>query len=475
LFTILLLFSPLVLSHEGHDHDHDHEHAHGDSHVVVLGDDTFEDKILSTDYVFVEFYAPWCGHCKRLEPEYEIVATNFKDDENVVIAKVDATQHVGVSTKYAIRGYPTLKLFVKGNPVEYEGGRTADEITQWLKKKSGPATLHITDQEAYDAFVAQSGTKIVAYISDTTLESWTTAASSGKLDDFALAHVTDGSFIGEREVNSAIILKPEEEPVVYSGSFDTEALVSWAQAEGYPLVDELAQKIWQRSTTSRKPLLAIFIKEKSEENDQLVQTIAQKFKGTILTSYSTAGPLAERWGASGKVLPTAILVKWVELDPKMIIYDEDSSPFTVETGEEFVESALKDEYKTYRKSEPIPETNDQPVKIVVGKNFDDIVLSTEKDVFVEFYAPWCGHCKNLAPVWDQLGEAFEDVPSVTIAKMDATANAAPEHLEIKGFPTLIFFPADNKAGIPYSGERDLENLREFVKTHASHSIKKEEL
>jgi len=81
----------------------------------------------------------------------------------------------------------------------------------------------------------------------------------------------------------------------------------------------------------------------------------------------------------------------------------------------------------------------------------------------------------LAPVWDQLGEAFEDIQTVTIAKMDATANAAPDNLEIRGFPTLIFFPADNKEGVPYNGERDLESLREFVVTHASRSVKKEEL
>jgi len=359
--------------------------------------------------------------------------------------------------------------------VDYEGGRSAEEIIQWLKKKSGPATLHINDKEAFDAFVDQAGTKIVAFTTDDTLTGWNTAASSGQLEDFILGHVTDASLFGDNAANSVVIYKQGEESVVYTGAFETEELVGWAQSEGYPLVDELAQKIWQRSSTSKKDLLAIFIQEQTDESNELVQALAQKFKGKVLTSYSTAASLAERWGASGKVLPTGILVHWVNADPKMIIYDEDSSPFTIETGANFIESALKDEYKTFKKSEPIPQSNDAPVKIVVGKNFDDIVLNTEKDVFVEFYAPWCGHCKSLAPVWDQLGEAFEDVQTVTIAKMDATANAAPETLEIRGFPTLIFFPADNKNGLPYNGERDLESLKEFVSSHASHSVKKEEL
>jgi len=441
---------------------------------VVLGDDNFDSYIEENKLVFVEFYAPWCGHCKRLEPEYEKVAATFKGgDDKVVIAKVDATQHPGVSSKYGVRGYPTLKLFSDGNPIDYEGGRSAEEITQWLKKKSGPASIHITDQEAMDAFAAQAGSKIVAYVTEGTVPKWMAAASSGQLDDFTLAHVTDDDLYGERTPDCAVILKPGEEPVVYSGPFETQEIVSWAQTEGYPLVDVLAQKIWQRSTTTHSPLLAIFMKEQNDETNEIVQTIAQKFKGKILTSYSTDPMLAERWGASGKMYPTAILVQWVGQDPKMVIYDEDTTPFTAESGEEFVESSLKGEYKTYRKSEPLPATNDLPVKVVVSKNFDDIVLDTEKDVFVEFYAPWCGHCKNLAPVWEQLGEAFEDVPTVTIAKMDATANAAPENIEIRGFPTLLFFPADNKAGIPYNGERDLENLREFVVSHASRSVNKE--
>jgi len=290
-----------------------------------------------------------------------------------------------------------------------------------------------------------------------------------------LAHITDPALYGGRAVDTAVILKPDEDPVVYSGAFDTDALVNWAQAEGYPLFEELAQKIWQRSSTSGSPLLAIFIADQSDANLALVKTIAQKFKGQMLFSYSTAVTLAERWGTSGKIFPTAIFVQWSGQEPKMTIFNEDAETFDVQTGEAFVTKALAGEYKTYRKSQPIPETNDEPVKILVGNNFDDIVMDKEKDVFVEFYAPWCGHCKNLAPIWDQLGEAFENVPTVVIAKMDATANAAPEHLDIRGFPTLFFFPADNKAGIPFNGDRDLESLRKFVIATASRTVDREEL
>lgn len=122
------------------------------------------------------------------------------------------------------------------------------------------------------------------------------------------------------------------------------------------------------------------------------------------------------------------------------------------------------------KSEEVPEGDaawDGHVRVVVGKTVDSIVKDPKKDVLLEVYAPWCGHCKALAPTYKKLAKRFADVDSVVIAKMDGTAN---EHADVEseGFPTLLFFPADEAtSSISYDeGDRSLLALTKFIKKHA---------
>ena len=95
---------------------------------------------------------------------------------------------------------------------------------------------------------------------------------------------------------------------------------------------------------------------------------------------------------------------------------------TLDHLKSFVQEFKSNKLSPFLKSEEIPADNSEPVKIVVGKNFKDIVLNENDDVLMEYYAPWCGHCKKLAPIWDQVAADFKDVPNLVLAKMDSTAN-----------------------------------------------------
>lgn len=105
----------------------------------------------------------------------------------------------------------------------------------------------------------------------------------------------------------------------------------------------------------------------------------------------------------------------------------------------------------YKSEDPPEEDKDGEVQIIVGKTVDKIVKDPTKDVLLEVYAPWCGHCKSLEPIYKKLAKRFVKIDSVVVAKMDGTAN---EHrdIEVQGFPTIMFFPAEEDAKpVPFEG------------------------
>jgi protein disulfide-isomerase A1 len=141
---------------QGHGHDHDHDHYPDpdqfdeefdneddldnysdlddseldsykepeidDKDVVVLKEGNFSDFVTKNKFVMVEFYAPWCGHCQSLAPEYAAAATELKAEE-VMLAKVDATEENELAQEYDIQGFPTVYFFVDGVHRPYPGPR----------------------------------------------------------------------------------------------------------------------------------------------------------------------------------------------------------------------------------------------------------------------------------------------------------------------------------------------------------------
>lgn len=110
--------------------------------VTVLDDtEDFEATALDTNKnVLVEFYAPWCGHCKQLAPTYEKVAKTFATESNCVVANVDATKNAKLAEKYGVQGYPTIKFFPAGDDKkgnDYTPGRTEQDFIDFLNEKCG--------------------------------------------------------------------------------------------------------------------------------------------------------------------------------------------------------------------------------------------------------------------------------------------------------------------------------------------------
>merc|ERR1712013_669662 len=137
---------------------------------------------------------------------------------------------------------------------------------------------------------------------------------------------------------------------------------------------------------------------------------------------------------------------------------------------EFLTQMQAGSLEPYLKSEAVPDNSANAVKVAVAKNFDELVTKSEKDVLVEFYAPWCGHCKKLTPIFDELGEKMAD-EDVEIVKMDATANDVPPQFDVKGFPTLYWLPKGSKKPTTYNGGREIDDFIKYIAEHASDELK----
>ncbi|XP_047490623.1 protein disulfide-isomerase A6 homolog [Penaeus chinensis] len=117
--------------------------------VIELTDSNFEKLVLkSDDFWLVEFFAPWCGHCKNLAPHWQKAATELKG--KIKMGALDATVHTVMASRYGVQGYPTIKYFHKGDVGDYDGGRTASDIVAWADDKAAanlppPEIVQITD------------------------------------------------------------------------------------------------------------------------------------------------------------------------------------------------------------------------------------------------------------------------------------------------------------------------------------------
>lgn len=448
------------------------------SDVHDLKQDTFADFIKSHDLVLAEFFAPWCGHCKALAPEYEDAATQLKE-KDIALAKVDCTEEADLCKEYGVEGYPTLKVFRGPDNVgTYQGARKAPAIVSYMTKQSLPAVSTLSS-ETLGEFKTADKVVIVAYFAaDDAASNSTFSSVAEKLrDDYLFGATNDAALAKVEGVQQpAIVLYKsfDEGKNTFEEKFDDEAITKFAKTAAIPLVGEVGPETYAGYMAAGLPLAYIFA-ETPEERTKLAETlkpIAQKHKGVI--SFATID--AKAFGAHAGNLnleqqwPAFAIQETVK--NQKFPFDQ-SKEITEENIGAFVQDFVDGKVEPSIKSEPIPEKQDGPVKVVVAHNYDNIVLDDSKDVLVEFYAPWCGHCKALAPKYEELGLLYESNPEfaskVTIAKVDATANDVPD--EIQGFPTIKLFPAGGKSDpISYSGSRTVEDLVQFVKENGKHGV-----
>ncbi|KZT19258.1 protein disulfide isomerase [Neolentinus lepideus HHB14362 ss-1] len=459
--------------------------AEGASDVIDLNPSNFQSLVNPESLMLVEFFAPWCGHCKALAPEYEQAASALKE-KSIKLAKVNCVDEADLCQAHGVQGYPTLKVFRDGEPTDYTGPRKADGIVSYMTKQALPAVTDVT-AENHEDFKKADRVVVVLYATSTSaapVPEFSLTANKHR-DDFLFGLTTDSAVSDAAGVSPPAIVvyrqfdEPQTEYPYPVGSATVKDIEDWVKELAIPIVDEVGAENYQTYAQSGKPLAYLFLDPTMENKQEYIGGIrptAAKYKGKINFVWIDGIKFGDH--ARALNLPEQKWPAFVIQDlAKQLKYPMDQSEeYSSEAVAEWVEKFANGELQPQLKSQPIPETQDEPVFNLVGKQFDEVIFDDSKDVFVEFYASWCGHCKRLKPTWDTLAEKFVEVKDrlliplllVISAKMEATENDLPPSVpfRISGFPTLKFKPAGSKEFLDYDGDRSLESLVAFVEEHA---------
>jgi len=372
------------------------------SDVLAYTADNFKDELAKNNH-FVMFYAPWCGHCKRLHPTWDELGKKFNTDDSseVVIAKVDCTVETSVCSDNDVTGYPTLKFFKKDggddSAEKYRGGRDKDNLVKFINKKLGAEP-----EETEEAMLPEEATA-----------------------DKGLYVLSDRSF------NLHVSKKDTFVKFYAPWCGHCQKLA--------PIWDDLAAEF-------EKDASVTVAKLDCTQSSALCQE--HGVKGYPTLSYFRNGKKVEDYRGARTLSELKVFV------------------------ESMKEEKGKDKAETADKVPEAPPKSD--VKFLDIDSFEGEIGSGV--TFVKFFAPWCGHCKRLAPTWDELAGKFSSADDVTVAKVDCTSDdnknkGLCSEQGVNGFPTLHIYK-DGKKVEEFSGKRTIEGLEAFVEKHRT---KKDEL
>ncbi|XP_039257318.2 protein disulfide-isomerase A4-like [Styela clava] len=458
--------------------------------VITLTDSNFNEVVDNANIILVEFYAPWCGHCKKLAPEYEAAAQELKKaDPPIPLAKVDATAETEVAKRFDISGYPTMKLFRKGQVYEYKGGRDKHGIVTYMQEQSSPPSVALADLKSTKNLLHQADDiTIIGFFTgedDSRLMVFQEAANNIR-EDFKFRHSFDESIadhLGTESGNVVVVhaerfhSKYEKSRNIFKVTDETKAsdIEAFINEKSLPLVGQ-RNGANARKRYTKRPLVVVYYavdfgfdyRKNTQIWREKVLEVANEMKD-VTFAIASEDEFNDELQKAG-LGDSSEDINVIAFDKEEKRYPmEPTDEFDSEVLSEFVTSFLAGDIKPKYKSAPAPKKNTGPVKVVVANNFDKIVMDESKDVLIEFYAPWCGHCKKLAPEYKKLGKKLKDNNDVVIAKMDAVANDVPHSkYKVEGFPTIYWAPKNSKdSPVKYEGGRELDDMLEYINKHAT--------
>ncbi|KAK7402299.1 hypothetical protein VNO78_14452 [Psophocarpus tetragonolobus] len=438
--------------------------------VIELNNENTERVINGNEYVFVVGYAPWCPRSAELMPHFAEAATSLKALRSpLVMAKLDADRFPKPASFLSIKGFPTLLLFVNATSHPYSGGFTANDIVIWASKKTGTPVIRISSMAEAEEFLRKYQTFLIGRFDKFEGPAYEEFVSAAKFDN-------ETQFVEVSQVELARVLYPDIKPTdcflgivkseperytAYDGAFTMNKILEFVECNKFPLVTKLTEMNSIRVYSSPVKLQVLVFANIDDFKNLLdpLQNIARTFKSKIMFIYvdindeNLAKPFLTLFGLE-ESKNTVVAAFDNGMSSKYLL---ESKP-AQSNIEEFCNNLVQGTLSPYFKSQPIPDNTEASVHVIVGKIFDEEILSSKKDVLLEVFTPWCINCEATSKQVEKLAKHYKGSSNLLFARIDASANEHPK-LQVNDYPTLLLYKADDKANpIKLSTKSSLKEL-----------------
>ncbi|CAO3598450.1 unnamed protein product [Absidia cylindrospora] len=416
--------------------------------------------------------------------------------DKVTMAEVDCSLHEELCIDHDIGSFPTIKLFRNGIPTLYDGPRQSHAITRYLLRQTQPTvTLEQDDQETLNTLRRLDNMVVVgsgsAHDDNTAYTTFKTLADEWR-DRYMFGWVATTNGTGN-DGNLVLYTRFDDHGDsidIYTGDRNAiDTIKTFIRHHTTPLFGPIGPDNYLDYEEAALPLAYLFIDSTFmlESFHDSMTALAQHHRGVINFVYIDADAYPEQADYLGinTTLPDDdddddddTATRTTSLWPAFVIQDTDFDRFVLsqkmvvnaDTIQTHVDRFLEHTLTPFLLSDPVPNApNDGPVKVVVGTQFHDLVTNSDFDVLLKVYAPWCGHCKALAPVYRQLGELVQQQSyPLRVASLDGSSNdmpaGNPAAFDVDAFPTIAFIEAHTHRVALFSADddRSLAALVKFI-------------
>ena len=447
-----------------------------ENEVFILSDSNFDSFLSMESDKLVLFHHSLSQISLKLIDEYTEVGQALDlSDSDIIVGKINIFQNPMVKERFNLKHFPVLGLITDGFFIEYHGPRLNKSIVEWVSQRTKRNYFLSKCLGGLESRMNMNNITAVLFAKEESNEAKIFKVISRASWNGELIISTSKVAWTNYEIfqPTLIVFKNlEKEQIKYNGPFEADKMADFLYRISLPKILEFNEQTIEVIFRDLNPVIFILSFDPRDYVD-MIHTLRQEFENYIYfcnENLKTAdhGRLSEYLRVSKLSQPNAII-----LDPKKNFrVFKISEKITLESLRVFINDWKNEKLEPEPvKSEKIPNNPyENDVRILVEKNFFDVVYDTSKDVLVYYYTPWCVPCKKLTPEYEKLATELKEYENIIIAKTNLEENDNLNEL-VDGYPTILLYPANKKSSIEFNGNKDMDGLLKFLREEIKHGKK----